>query len=208
MQQKYSLVVILLLFTLLPACSDKYVKNGLSADSNLYTAYNFWFENPDKISSLNYKRGGMIPAGTEVTNIEIGSHRRYRTIAFYTVNPERKFRIFWKATNHPSRTVEQFADELFGAKSLTELTHNLSKEDIDNIETGHISEGMAKNAVLVAYGPPPEKVTFSQKSDIWTYWTSRMVTTKIFFDENDMVAKMEKPEGGSGGGWQKFLPFH
>ena len=37
-----------------------------------YTSYNLWYEHPQKLYSINYKKGSIIPAGSKVTDINVG----------------------------------------------------------------------------------------------------------------------------------------
>ena len=198
------LLLCLALFVTACGGSQHYTKDNLSPDSQLYTAYNLWFENPAKIPSINYKRGGMIPVGTAVENIELGEHRNYKTISFTTKTPARRFRIYWNPNHHPGSSVEQFADTLFSDKTLAQLSQDLDEFEKGQIEQGSVSKGMSKAAVLLSYGPPPEKATFSQASSIWTYWLSRQGIEKVVFDDQGKVEQIEQPKT-SGHRWGPFV---
>ncbi len=50
---------------------------------------------------------------------------------------------------------------------------------------GSLEIGMSKKAVMLAYGIPPAKETFSTDSQVWTYWTSRTAKNKILFDDDN-----------------------
>ena len=55
------------------------------------------------------------------------------------------------------------------------------------LEIKKIVKEMNKEAVLVCYGPPPEHATFRLEHNVWTYWKSRFIKRKVFFDDDDRV---------------------
>ncbi|MBU0479836.1 MAG: hypothetical protein KKG47_01920 [Proteobacteria bacterium] len=46
---------------------------------------------------------------------------------------------------------------------------------------------MSKQAVLVAYGPPPEQGTISTEANQWTSWQSRFDRRGICFNEENKL---------------------
>ena len=165
------------------------VPGKAASGQKLYTAYNVWFEKPERIWSINYKKGAIIPAGTQVRDIEIiTTNRRHKAIIFTTVKEKKAFSIFWIKKYHPGKTIQQFKKNLFTTKKIDELTLDMSKAEIAAIKKGEIVMGMNKKAVLVCYGPPPEHATFRQEHNVWTYWTSKFIRMKIFFDDNGKVS--------------------
>jgi hypothetical protein len=160
-----------------------------TSGQKIYTAYNVWFENSEKIWSINYKKGAIIPAGTQVRDVEITTiNRRHKAIIFTTVKEKKAFCIFWIKKYHPGKTIRQFKKNLFTTKKFDELTSGMSEDEIAAIKKGEIVKGMNKNAVLVCYGPPPEHATFSQEHNVWTYWTSKFIRMKMYFGDDDRVS--------------------
>jgi hypothetical protein len=160
-----------------------------TSGEKIYTAYNIWFEKPEKIWSINYKKGAIIPVGTQVRDVEIiTTNRRHKAIIFTTVKEKKAFCIFWIKKYHLGKTVQQFKKNLFTTKKFDELTSGMSEDEIAAIKKGEIVKGMNKNAVLVSYGPPPEHATFSQEHNVWTYWTSKFIRMKIYFGDDDRVS--------------------
>ena len=155
----------------------------------IYTAYNIWFEKPERIWSINYKKGAIIPAGTQVRDVEIiTTNRRHRAIIFKTVRENRSFTIFWIKKYHPGKTIQQFKKNLFTTKKFDELTSGMSKDEVSAIKKGIIIKKMNKKAVLVCYGPPPEHATFRHEHNVWTYWTSKFIRKRIYFDDDGRVS--------------------
>jgi len=160
-----------------------------TSGQRLYTAYNIWFEKPERIWSINYKKGAIIPAGTQVRDVEIiTTSRRHKAIIFTTVKENKAFSIFWIKKYHPGKTIQQFKKNLFTIKKFDELTSGMSEDEIAAIKKGEIVIGMNKKAVLVCYGPPPEHATFRQEHNVWTYWTSKFIRMKVYFGDDGMVS--------------------
>ena len=161
-------------------------------EQKLYTAYNIWFEKPEKILSINYKRGAIIPAGTQVRDVEIITHRKRTAISFTTVKENRAFLIYWRQKHHPGKTVQQFKNTLFTTMQFEELTAGMTNEEILAIRKGEPLKGMSKKALIVCYGPPPEHGTFRPEHNVWIYWTSKFVRKKIFFGDDDRITGFKK----------------
>jgi len=165
------------------------VPGKATSGQKIYTAYNIWFEKPERIWSINYKKGAIIPAGTQVRDVEIiTTNRRQKAIIFTTVKEKKAFSIFWIKKYHPGKTIQQFEESLFTTKKFDDLTLEMSKGEIAAIKRGEIVKGMNKKAVLVCYGPPPEHATFRQEHNVWTYWTSKFIRKKVFFDDDSRVS--------------------
>lgn len=146
-----------------------------------YTSYNLWFEKPESLSSINYKKGAMIMAGTEVENVSIFENR----VIFETIEPPRTFTIKFSERHHPGLTIKQFRNRLFVTSNFEEQTKDFTPSEIQNIKEGVVGPDMSKKAVLMAYGYPPEHATFSLKNQKWTYWINRFLKQEILFDENE-----------------------
>ena len=165
------------------------LQGNAASGQKIYTAHNIWFEKPEKIWSINYKKGAIIPAGTQVRDVEIiTTNRRHKAIIFKTVRENKSFTIFWIKKYHPGKTIQQFEKSLFTTKKFDDLTSGMSEDEIVAIKKGEIVKGMNKKAVLVCYGPPPEHATFRQEHNVWAYWTSKFIRMKIYFGDDGMVS--------------------
>ena len=58
---------------------------------------------------------------------------------------------------------------------------NLEKECI---KSGVIKPNISKEAVLIAFGYPPEHRTQSMDLDLWYYWVHRFGQRELRFDKN------------------------
>ncbi len=174
--KKNLLVLFLLSLFCIVLSSDSFAE---SSSKDLYTSYNLWFEKPDSMWSINYKKGALIPAGTKVESVDLG---RNKVIFKISENPN-KFVINFTPKYHPGIDLEQFRDRLFTNKTFDQLVRGFSKKEIEGIKSGEINPGMSKKAVLVAYGYPPEHVTGSLDMNTWTYWVNRFKKTNVDFDK-------------------------
>ncbi|MEJ2544310.1 MAG: hypothetical protein P8Y99_09605 [Calditrichaceae bacterium] len=132
-------------------------------DGPLYTAYNIWYElgKENALWCINYKRGEMIPAGTEVTDVKIVEAESGRflggedkAISFRIVETDKEFLVNFKAAFHPDLTIDDYMDKMFTSKDFNELTAGMSTYEIEAINEGKVKINMSKEAILVSYGYP------------------------------------------------------
>jgi len=195
----FSIVIILALtlssiLATTPAVDGKASK--VKVEGPLYTAYNIWYEvgKENALWCINYKKGEMIPAGTEIEDVRlvkaeygkiIGGGQR--AIAFTTVDDGQEYLVNFNQKFHPEQDIEDYMDLMFTEKDYEQLTEGMNEKEIAGIKKGVIKIGMSKEAVLVSYGYPPEHKTTNLNKDVWFYWTSRLVSKAIHFDENDLA---------------------
>ena len=148
-----------------------------------YTAYNVWYEKPTAVYCINYQRGTMIPAGTEINNVEIAGKRLSFTIA----KTGEKIVISFNSKYHGSEvTIQTFKDRLVTTKTFDQLTQGLKPFEIEAIRQGIAVKGMSKKAVLISFGYPPEHKTPSLDDNQWTYWRNRFVMFTVPFEDGSV----------------------
>jgi hypothetical protein len=145
------------------------VGNSVSAEERLFTAYNIWFESPLKVYSTNYQKGNLLPAGSEVKEV----NRFSGGLEFVDVNLNMKFSIEFVGKHHPGVTAEQWINRFLTSSDFPALTMGLTASEIDAIKAGEVKVGMSKRAVLLSVGYPPEVATASTDLDIWKFWRNR-----------------------------------
>jgi len=160
-----------------------------ASPEKLYTAYNMWFENSENFLAINYKKGMLIPAGTEVSNVGVASTKRTPMIAFTTVKNGQTFNVGFVAKYHPGLSAQDYVKKMFTGKNFEALTAGMTQNEVKAIKEGRLVIGMSKAAVLVAYGYPPEHRTPSLSSNTWIYWIDRFRNKAILFDENGRTCK-------------------
>ena len=157
-------------------------------EQQLYTAYNIWKINKLMLRRcINYKHGNdIIPAGTEVRKAKVGTDRNgFIVISFVTVSDNHKYNIYFVSKWHPGKTVEDYKNYMFTTQTFDELTEGMTAKEVNAIKRGDVRNGMSEEAVLVSYGRPPEHRTSSLNSNVWTYWSNKLTSFQICFDEND-----------------------
>ena len=92
-------------------------QNGASVSGKTYTAYNLWYENPERMFGVNYKRGVMIPAGTEVLVRRVGRFGKRPTVKFSTTGDRRKHTIYFRKQFRPGVSMEEIKSRLFTTKT-------------------------------------------------------------------------------------------
>lgn len=159
------------------------------APEALYTAGNLWYEQPMRMSCINYQVGAIIPAGSEVRNLAVEAGRR-PGIVFTVVATGITHRIEFTAKYHPGKTIEDLKARLFTPKTLAELTEQFTDQERECVRLGSVATGISREAVLVAWGTPPEHRTPLLTGPIWTFWTNRFVQKTVTFDQNGKVASV------------------
>ncbi len=171
-------ILILALAALFTTVASAVVVSGAS----YYTKVNMWFENPERIPSTNYHVGSMIPVGTKVDILKITKQEvmfRDQKGINYTIQHIAKF----------SGPLPDYLDACFSAENIleSEIYKKLSVTDKASVAAGTITEGMSKEAVLMAYGNPPTHRTPSITGNRWTYWENRFKTMVVTFGPEDTV---------------------
>ncbi len=161
---------------------DEGVVAGSSATA-LYTAHNIWFEKPEVIYVINYKRGQMIPAGTEVTSVRIGN----RNIRFQAVGWEGYEFNFILGKHQGNLTIGAVHERTFVHEPLLTLTEEMTEHEIRCIESGSVEPGMSKKAVLISQGYPPRHRPPNLDLRQWIYWGNRFKNFIVKFDGEGRV---------------------
>ena len=158
-----------------------------SAADRLYTAYNIWFESPQKVYSTNYQKGNILPAGTEVKDVD----RSSKKLEFTDPKLNMRFSIEFVGKHHPGLTGEQWTNRFLTTRDFAALSKGLSATEIKAVRAGQVKAGMSKKAVLLAAGYPPEVATASTRLDVWKYWRDRFRNYLVRFD-GEKVASSEQ----------------
>ena len=187
--------VFYIAFVFLSVCVQVYASESqtvLSAKGKKYTAQNLWYENPASLWCINYQKGDMIPAGTEVRDVQLTRAVAGRksgadklSFSFITVKDNRKYWVNIKRKFHPGKTIHDYMKTTFTKRNFDEITIGMTEKEIDAIKQGVVVKGMSKKAVLISYGIPPEHRTPSLESNIWFYWKNIFRSKAIHFDKNN-----------------------
>jgi outer membrane protein assembly factor BamE (lipoprotein component of BamABCDE complex) len=152
-----------------------------------YLQHNFWFENPDKVPSVNFQTGTLLPVGTAIRGVEVGSD----SIEFTVIETGVEYTIEFNPKHHPGLPIAKYAERVIGDKDFKAITKPLNRKELQAIGAGEIRPGMRRAAVLVAAGYPPESKTSTLKASSWVYMRSRYVSYAVQF-EGDKVTGIKK----------------
>ena len=176
--------------------STKLVSDGVDPNIQRYLAYNVWYEKPTTVWSTNYKTGMVIPVGTPVSNVRVGSRHNHRILAFNVPSMgNREFIVHFNQAHHGNLSFSSFKARMFTTKTLKEMMRGLSRDEIDAIRAPRpfICKKMSKRAVIMAWGYPPEVATPTTSMNTWKYWINRYRTTHVYFDSQGRAVQEVQP---------------
>jgi len=154
-----------------------------NANKQLYTLVNL---HPDeahaRMYSVNYQREGLIKYCTPVTITQVSS--KAAVIRDDSTGKTYQY-IFHMKSMRTSQ--QEHLNRIFSTACDPSLIEQLSEEDQKGIDIGNVSVGMTKDGVLIAIGYPPEHETPSLENDRWKYWTNRMATFVVVFQDGVVV---------------------
>jgi hypothetical protein len=187
--KKVGLLAVLTAFLGMTVCAQQAPAPG----GQLYTAYNIWYEHPEKIPVINYMKGAMLPAGTAVKNVTFGTGLAGfgKSISFQLAKSGESFTVVCSDKFYPGRTLQDFRDRLFTAKPLAELTKGFTAQELRCVKNGSFETGISRASVRVIYGYPPEHVNRAD-GRVWTIWKSRFGKLRLDFDDSDHVTRIEQ----------------
>lgn len=157
------------------------VAGGAAHAQKLYTAYNMWYEHPRKMYVLNYKKGTLIPAGTEITDLEVNRKSYEFKIG------ETNYRIIFTRKWHPGLKTADYKDRVFTTKNFAQLSAGITGQKLEAVKRGAVMVGMTRAEVLLTWGYPPEHRTPSLEANKWLYWRNRWVTAAVCFNKKGLT---------------------
>ena len=161
----------------------------LPEGAKVYTNYNIWYDDPDDISSLNYQSGKFMPFGTEVEIVEADG----RSFTFREKSNGQKFRISYDES-WMMIPIEDYLKRFLTTKNREQLSAGIKPAVLDKVSKGLVDEGMTRKEVLLAYGYPVVHRTPSLKDDTWIYWIKPLVTTRVVFKGDIVIAILKFDE--------------
>jgi len=188
-------------------CSEKFIIVKPDPGEQFYLAHNFWVDNrridtynPNigrqiqtklisikgkdiKLASLNYKIGVLIPIGSIVENLEIGSSE----LKF--IVKDINSRVTYKVVKRyePLVTGQDLFERSITTKTFESITEGISFRFKEAIKSGMVLKGMSKSNVLLAFGYPPAHQTPSLDLDTWIYWHTKSKRILVEFDADGKV---------------------
>ena len=155
----------------------------LPTHATVYTAYNLWYENPEKLTTDNIQKGTLIPFGTEVKLLSMTDSK----IVFQANGKTLTLNYDDARTMVP---IEDFAKQLFTTSVAVETAAGVSPAAFEKMRRGIIEKGMTKRNVITTYGPPSKIRTPNQLSDSWIYWVDRVKTKRVIFRNGKVLTEV------------------
>ena len=181
MYKKLLLFLPLLGVLLLGGCADPVVFAEvfqLNQEQKLYTAYNLWYDQENKISCLNIQQGRFLPLGTEIE--PLGTSSFPEEIRFKDVQTQQEYVISF-SDGHRLCSMREYISYTFTTKNREELLADLPPAVSARILHGEVVPGMTPEQVKLAYGPPPAIRTPSESNESWIYWLTPDETLRLVF---------------------------
>ncbi|MFB1484184.1 hypothetical protein [Corallococcus sp. RDP092CA] len=145
---------------------------------------NFHFED-GTVSWVNYLKGPIIPFNAKVEVLDKGSS----SVKFKVLDSGAELE-FENDSRSGSDTWKLF-QAAFALEDQAARMEALSPEDRRRVSASEVELGMSREAVRMAWGPPPPHETPSFHSSTWTYWKSKATKVRVKFDKDDKVAAIE-----------------
>ncbi|GMU04118.1 hypothetical protein [Corallococcus caeni] len=145
---------------------------------------NFHFDD-GTVSWVNYLKGPIIPFNARVEVLDKGSS----SVKFKVVETGSELE-FANDARSGSETWKLF-QAAFAPEDQAGKLEALSPEDRKKVSASEVEPGMSREAVRMAWGPPPPHETPSFNSSTWTYWKSKTAKVRVKFGKDDKVASIE-----------------
>lgn len=143
-----------------------------------YVRHTFMYERGTH-NATNYWRGVLVPINSRVYLISLGEKSMLlRLHSGETVRVE-------NMPNFTQRDMATIAKRMLATYPVP--IEKFDKSTVAAIKNGVMKFGMTKEQVIMARGYPPGHETPSLDLDTWKYWSSRMVTQSIVFDNGVLV---------------------
>nr|WP_216617631.1 outer membrane protein assembly factor BamE [Corallococcus carmarthensis] len=145
---------------------------------------NFHFDD-GTVSWVNYLKGPIIPFNAKVEVLDKGSS----SVKFKVVETGAEL-AFENDSRSGSDTWKLF-QTAFAPEDQAGKLEALSPDDRKKVSASEVEPGMSREAVRMAWGPPPPHETPSFNSTTWTYWKSKTAKVRVKFGKDDKVATIE-----------------
>lgn len=158
----------------------------MKTDSKVYTRYNLWYVDAQKISCLNIQRGRVLPVGTEVVPTRADENNLY-----FRDGRGTEYRIRFDPGLR-MQSMREFILDFLTLESPEKWLTASSPRFRNMIGNGTIAPGMNRREVLLSYGPPPACRTPALTNATWLYWITPESCIRVNF-KGDAVQNILNP---------------
>ena len=181
----FRIIIIISILSVMVSCrtnNSLNVNKVLMGTNDLYTAYNIFYYNKQKISSINYRESNFIPLGTKVKNIEVNGN----AVSFDIAETSSHVVIYY-VEKWGKQPISCFVKQLITHKNRQALLAGISQKMQKAILKGTPQPGMTKREIILTLGPPSRHKTPLQSANVWIYWLSKIRTQKIYFLKDKVI---------------------
>ncbi len=159
------------------------------AGQSYYARVNLHYDARNEIATLNEHvlTGERIPVGTRVS-----VRSRSETRVEFSAEGRGEFALVIDRWGRRFITMDELFARVFSAQdplAPDAPVHKLTRAEQRAIADGILTEGMRREAVLMAVGYPSPHTTRSLDNNHWTYWTSRRRSFRVTFDADGKIAE-------------------
>ena len=178
MKNIFIISMIIVMFSCVSA-EEKLLQSEYEGKS-FHTSVNIWYDDGNVIKTTNYHVKEIIPVGTKVEIERVEGIN----IVFKISGTENSYTMVY--IHEYTIPFEEYLKRMFVTSNVLESS-NFTEQENFNINKGKIEPGMSKEAVLVAYGYPPDHKTPTLESNEWIYWITRTGMVTVTFENNVVV---------------------
>ena len=156
-------------------------------NDKLYTKYNVFYTNPEKISCLNFIAGNIIPYGTEIEIVDCNEEK----LLFKAVGSEQLYTILFSKGERMA-SMQQFLRSLIGFENRDAISKKIRPEYLSKVQNGEIAIGMNKKEIAIAWGDVPPVHTPDAKNMTWIYMKNHHDLLRLIFRGEILRSTMPK----------------
>jgi outer membrane protein assembly factor BamE (lipoprotein component of BamABCDE complex) len=153
---------------------DEQSTEVLFARSNLHHAEGV-------VSWVNYQAGPIIPFNSKIEVVDKGSS----SVKFKVVGGDQKYTF--ENDSRSGKDVWSMFLEVFAKEDQAEKLGKLTEKERKKVAGAEVEPGMSREAVRMAWGPPPPHQTPAFESATWTYWRSKVAKVQLAFGSDDKL---------------------
>lgn len=135
----------------------------------------------NELSWINYQTGPIIPFNTKIEILSKGGD----TVKFRVAGEDATYT--WENDKRSGRDGWSMFTQEFAAEDQAGELAKLSASDKKLVAAAEVQPGMSREAVRMAWGPPPPHETPSFNSSVWTYWKTKLVKVKVTFKDDKVI---------------------
>lgn len=132
------------------------------------------------LSWVNYQTGPIIPFNSKIEVVSKGSE----SVKFKIVGEDKTY--VFENDKRSGKDVWTMFTQSFSTEDQAGELAKLSATDKKKVSAAELEPGMSREAVRMAWGPPPPHATPSFDSSTWTYWKTKLVKVAVTF-KNDKL---------------------